>query len=146
NLGAADFNRCREAIDIGRVAAEAVVEQLRALSAPPETWSAFESSHRKRAFDPALVAFLDVDKSRTTTGEYVAKTLEPEVGKPLDPEQLEHDIGAIYGRGNYQQIDYHVVDRDDEKGLLIVPVDKPWGPIFGRFGFQLDDDFEGRSE
>jgi len=145
-LGSADFNRAREAIDIGRAAAEAAVEQLRTFSVTPDAWNAFEAAHRPRTFDPALVAFLEVDKSRTKTGEYVAKTLAPDVGKPLDPAKLEHDVGAIYGRGNYQQIDYHIVDRNGEKGLEIIPIDKPWGPIFGRFGFQLDDDFEGRSE
>ena len=146
NLGSADFNRAREAIDIGRAAAEAAVDQLRAFSVAPDAWIAFEASHRPRAFDPALVAFLDVDKSRTETAEYIAKTLAPDVGKPLDPEKLEHDVGEIYGRGNYQQIDYRLVDRNGEKGLEVIPVDKPWGPIFGRIGFQLDDDFEGRSE
>ena len=145
-LSSADFNRAREAIDIGRAAAEAVVAKLRAISVSPEAWSAYEASHRPRAFDPALVAFLDVDKSRTETGEYIAKTLAPAVGKPLDPEKVERAVGELYGRGNYQQIDYRVVDRNGENGLEIIPVDKPWGPVFGRFGFQLDDDFEGRSE
>jgi NTE family protein len=146
NLSSSEFNRAKEAIDIGRAAAEAAVDELRRFSAPPDAWSAFEATHRQRAFDPALIAFLDVDKSRTETGEYVAKTLKPEVGKPMDPARLEQDIGEVYGRGNYQQIDYHLVDRNGEKGLEIIPVDKPWGPVFGRFGFQLDDDFEGRSE
>jgi len=145
-LSAAEFNRAQEAIDIGRAAAEAAIDALRTFSAPPEAWNAFAASHRQHRFDPALVAFLDVDKSRTETGEYVAKTLAPEVGKPLDTKKLEGDIGEIYGRGNYQQIDYHIVDRDGGKGLVIIPVDKPWGPVFGRFGFQLDDDFQGRSE
>jgi NTE family protein len=145
-LGSADFNRAREAIDIGRAAAEAAVDRLRTFSAPPDAWRAFEAGHRPRAFDPALVAFLEVDKSRTETGEYIARALQPQVGKPLDPARLEHDVGEIYGLGNYQQIDYRIIDRDGAKGLEIIPVDKPWGPVFGRFGFQLDDDFEGRSE
>ena len=145
-LGSSEFNRCKEAIDIGRAAAEAAVDRLRRYSVSADAWSAYETAHRKRAFDPALVAFLEVDKSRTETAEYVQQSLKPEVGKPLDPAKLETEIGRLYGRGNYQQIDYHLVGRDNEKGLLIVPVDKPWGPVFGRFGFQLDDDFSGRSE
>ena len=145
-LSSADFNRCKEAIGIGRAAAEAAVEELRTFSVSESEWTAFEASHRQRAFDPALVAFLDVDASRTKTSTYIATTLKPAVGKPLDPEKLEHEIGGLYGRGNYQQIDYHLVDRNGSKGLEIFPVDKPWGPVFGRFGFQLDDDFQGRSE
>jgi NTE family protein len=145
-LSSSEFDRAREAIDIGRAAAQALVDEVRAFSAPPDAWTAYEAAHRPRAFDPALVAFLEVDRARTGTGEYVAKTLAPEVGKPLDPARLEHDIGEVYGRGSYQQIDYRIVDRNGERGLEIIPADKPWGPIFGRIGFQLDDDFEGRSE
>jgi NTE family protein len=145
-LGSGEFNRAKEAIDIGRRAAEAAVDRLRTMSASPAAWSAYEESHRRREFDPALIAFLQVDKSRTATGEYVQNTLGTEVGKPVDPERIEGDIGRIYGGGSYQQIDYHIVDRDSEKGLVVIPVDKPWGPIFGRFGLQLDDDFSGRSE
>jgi NTE family protein len=145
-ISSADFNKCREAIEIGRAAAEAAVDQLRAFAASDAEWAAFEDAHRKRNFDPALIAFLDIDKSRTKTAEYIAKSLQPEVGKPFDAEKLEHAIGEVYGRGNYQQIDYYIVDRNGEKGLQIIPVDKPWGPVFGRFGFQLDDDFQGRSE
>jgi NTE family protein len=145
-LSAADFDRCEEAIAIGRAAAELAVPRLRALSATPEEWSAFESVHRKRAFDPALVAFLEVDAKHTQTAGYVKQTLTPDIGKPLDPDKLDQQLGIIYGSGNYQQVDYHVVEKGDQTGLLIVPVDKPWGPIFGRFGFQLDDDFSGNSE
>jgi NTE family protein len=145
-LGAADFDRCEEAITIGRAAAEAAVAQLRAFSVSPEEWASFAANHRKREFDPTLVAFLEVDKSKTQTAEYVQESLQSEVGKPFDPKKLDAGIGAVYGRGNYQQIDYHLVDRDGQRGLLITPVDKPWGPVFGRFGFQLDDDFDGNSE
>jgi NTE family protein len=145
-LSAAEFNRARDAIDIGRAAGEAAVDQLRSFSASPEAWNAFEATHRQRAFDPVLIAFLDIDKSRTQTGEFVEQSLRPGVGKPLDPKKLEHDIGEVYGRGNYQQIDYHLADHNGERGLEIIPVDKPWGPVFGRLGFQLDDDFQGRSE
>lgn len=145
-LGAGEFNRGREAIDIGRAAAEAAVPQLRELSVSTEEWSDYQSRHRQRTFDPALVAFLQVDDSHTQTAEYVRQQLADDVGKPLDADKLEKQLGAIYGRGNYQQIDYHITQEGADQGLLIVPTDKQWGPIYGRFGFQLNDDFSGRSE
>jgi NTE family protein len=99
-----------------------------------------------RAFDPSLVAFLRVDATHTQTATYVQQSLAKDVGKPLNPEKLEGQIGQIYGRGNYQQIDYHIVQDDSGRGLLISPTDKPWGPIYGKFGFQLDNNFSGVSE
>jgi len=146
NLGAGEFNRAAEAVAIGKAAAEAALPRLRALAVSPEAWQAYQAGHRQRAFDPALVAFLKVDTSHTQTATYVQKSLASDVGKPLNPQKLEDQIGEVYGRGNYQQIDYHIVQDNSGRGLLISPVDKPWGPIYGKFGFQLDDNFAGESE
>jgi NTE family protein len=146
DMSASEFNRGAEAIAIGRAAAEAALPRLRELAVGPEQWQQFMASHRQRQFDPALVAFLKVDATHTDTATYVEESLAKEVGKPFDANKLEANIGTIYGRGNYQQIDYHLQQQDDQRGLLIVPRDKPWGPIYGKVGFQLDDDFQGRSE
>ncbi|HET6552343.1 MAG TPA: patatin-like phospholipase family protein [Dyella sp.] len=146
DMSASEFNRGTEAIAIGRAAAEAALPRLRALAVGPEQWSRFIANHRQRQFDPGLVAFLKVDPKHTQTADYVAERLQKDVNKPFDPNKLEDQIGEIYGRGNYQQIDYHLQQQDSQRGLLIVPRDKPWGPIYGKVGFQLDDDFQGRSE
>ncbi|WP_430391218.1 patatin-like phospholipase family protein [Dyella sp. 20L07] len=145
-MSAAEFNRGAEAIAIGRAAAEAALPRLRALSVDSKTWATYVAGHRQRQFDPGLVTFLKVDSTHTDTATYVKEQLHKDVGKPFDPDKLEAQIGSIYGRGSYQQIDYRLQQRENERGLLIVPTDKPWGPIYGKIGFQLDDDFAGRSE
>jgi NTE family protein len=146
NMSAAEFNRGAEAIAIGKAAAEAALPRIKALTAGPQEWNAFVAQHRQRQFDPGLVAFLKVDAQHTQTADYVAESLDKDVGKPFDPTKLESQIGSIYGRGNYQQIDYRLEQQDNQRGLLIIPRDKPWGPVYGKLGFELDDDFSGRSE
>ncbi|WP_158543517.1 patatin-like phospholipase family protein [Dyella solisilvae] len=145
-MSAAEFNRGAEAIAIGRQAAEAALPRLRKFAVGPEQWQAFLASHRQRQFDPGLVAFLKVDDTHTSSASLVAKRLDNTVGKPFDAPKLEQQIGTLYGTGTYQQIDYRLQQQDDSRGLLIIPRDKPWGPLYGRIGFQLDDDFQGRSE
>lgn len=145
-LGAGEFNRAEEAIAIGRAATEAALPRLRTLSASPGDWQAYASAHRQRDFDPKLVAFIDVDAKSTHSGEFAGHRMQPEVGKPFDAESVERRIGGIYGQGSYQQVDYHLVERDGQRGIRLTPVDKSWGPIYGKMGFQLDDDFNGRSE
>ncbi|GAB2795942.1 patatin-like phospholipase family protein [Dyella kyungheensis] len=146
NITAAEFNRGPEAIAIGRAAAEAALPRLKALSVTPDEWAQFEAQHRQRQFDPGLVAFLKVDAKHTDTAEFVDQRLAKDVGEPFDPKKLEEQIGSIYGRGNYQQIDYRLQQQGNDRGLLIIPRDKPWGPVYGKIGFELDDDFAGRSE
>lgn len=145
-LGAGEFNRAEEAIAIGRAAAEAALPRLRALSASPAVWQAYMANHRQRDFDPKLVAFIDVDASHTHSATFAGEQLKPEVGKPFNASDVEARIGTIYGQGSYQQVDYHLVEKDGERGIRLTPVDKSWGPVYGKMGFQLDDDFNGRSE
>jgi len=146
-FGSDEFNRCDEAANIGHAAAEAMLPQLRAFAVSDDVWKRYMETRHKRRFDPGLIAFLEVDESKTETASYIKLKMQPDVGKPLDADKLEKDIGAIYGRGNYQQIDYHLTqDGGDNKGLLILPVDKPWGPVYGRFGLQLDNDFQGLNQ
>jgi NTE family protein len=145
-LGAGEFNRAPEAIAIGRAAAEAALPRLRALTASPEVWQAWQASHRQREFDPKLIAFVDVDSRKTFTAKFAEKQMQPEIGKPYNAKDVEERIGTIYGQGSYQQVDYHLEERDGERGIRLTPVDKSWGPIYGKMGFQLDDDFNGRSE
>lgn len=146
DITAAQFNRGAEAIAIGQAAAEAVVPRLRALAASPEDWQAFEARHRRREFDPALIAFLKVDGTNTQTAPFIKNSMPSEVGKPYDADRLEKQIGNVYGYGHYQQIDYRLQQEDGQRGLLIIPADKPWGPIYGRVGLQLDNDFNGNSQ
>jgi len=146
NMSAAEFNRGAEAIAIGKAAAEAALPRLKALSVSPEEWSRFIAEHRQRQFDPGLVSFLKVDASHTDTAKYIDERLTKDVNKPFDPAKLESQIGSIYGQGNYQQIDYRLQQEGNNRGLLIIPRDKPWGPVYGKMGFELDDDFAGRSE
>ncbi len=146
DITAAQFNRGAEAIAIGKAAAEAAIPRLRALSASPADWEAFQARHRLRDFDPALVAFLKVDGTNTQTAPFIKNSMASEVGKPYDPDRLESQIGTVYGRGNYQQIDYRLQQQDEQRGLLIIPADKPWGPVYGRVGLQLDNNFNGNSQ
>ena len=145
-FGSNEFNRCNDAADIGHAAAEAVLPQLRAFTATPDAWQRYMATRHQRRFDPGLVAFLKVDPAQTQTADYVKLKMQPDVGKPLDADKLEKEIGSIYGRGNYQQIDYRLAQDGDNRGLLIMPVDKPWGPVYGRFGLQLDNDFQGLNQ
>lgn len=145
DITAAEFNRGEEAIAIGERAAEAALPRLRALSVDEATYAAYRERQRKRAFDPALVAFLDVVKGRSPSAtRQVERAVADNVGQPFDAERLEKNIGTAYGDGRFQQIDYRLVERDGERGLQIIPAEKPWS-AFGKLGFQLDDNFNGRN-
>jgi NTE family protein len=145
DIGSADFHRAAEAVAAGRRAAEAVVAELRRFAASEDVYAAFARTHNQRDFDPGLIRFLRIAPG-SGSSHVIEQMLADNLGKPLDMDRLDRDIGNVYGRGGYQQIGYRRVERDGEEGIEILPIDKPWGPVFGKLGFQLNDDFDGRSD
>ena len=146
NLGSAAFDRSLEAIPLGEAGAELQVERLRQLAVSPADYATYQKRHRRVAFDPPLVEFLDVLKTRSKTSGYVERELEGFEGRPLDIAELDKAIGGAYGLGNYERIAWKPVERDGKTGIEVVAVDKGWGPNFLTFGLQINDDFEGRND
>ncbi len=145
DLSSAAFDRAPEAIAFGEQAAEQELAQVRRYSVDAPDYTAFAAQHRQRAFDPPLIAFLDVLTNRSRTAGYVEQRLSDVVGKPFDPKVLEQQIGSAYGEGSYERITYDLVQKDGQTGLSVQPVDKGWGPNFLRVGLRLADNFAGRN-
>ena len=137
NLDSAAFNRSPEAVVFGEAAAEQHLDKLRTFAVGDTEYSRFAGAHRQRAFDPPLIAFLEVRSNRSRTAGYVEQRLSDVVGKPFDPKQIEKEIGSAYGEGSYERITYDFVDREGATGLSVQPVDKGWGPNFLRIGLRL---------
>jgi len=145
DLTAAQFNRGAEAIRQGELAAEAMLPQIRRYAVDPATYAAYRERQRKHDFDPRLVSFLNVVEGRSQSAKKsVENALAPNVGKPLDVDALEQDLGLAYGSNHFQQLDYRLVERNGEQGIEVRPTERPWS-VFGRLGFQLSDDFDGRN-
>ena len=145
DLSSADFPRTMDAVNMGVQAAIAEIDALRRDSVDAESYARFTASHRRADFDPPLIAFLDVLDNRSRTAGYVEQNLNGLVGKPLDADQLEKKIGTAYGEGSYERITYDLEKRGDQEGLVVLPVDKGWGPNFLRVGLRLSDNFDGRN-
>ena len=143
NLDSAAFNRSPEAVVFGEAAAEQHLDKLRTFAVGDAEYARFAGAHRQRAFDPPLIAFLEVRSNRSRTAGYVEQRLSDVVGKPFDPKQIEKEIGSAYGEGSYERITYDFVDREGATGLSVQPVDKGWGPNFLRIGLRLSDNFAG---
>lgn len=142
-MSSADFSLGNDAVDIGRQAAEAVLPKLQQFSASPTQWLAWQQQHRQRDFDPGLVQFIKVVEGNTTQ---VERKLADNLDKPFDVTRINQDIGTIYGQGDYQQVSWYPEENNGRFGILISPVDKPWGPVYGKLGFQLNDNFNGNND
>ncbi len=146
DLSSSQFDRAPEAISAGREAAEALRESISTFGVDDDHYTRFASRHHRANFDAPLIAFLDVVEARSRSPELVRHQLADLENRPLDIDALERRIGRAYGYGQFERITWKLDQRDGEKGLVVTPVDKGWGPSFITFGLQLADDFAGRSD
>ena len=64
----------------------------------------------------------------------------------LDAAALDQAMTLLYGRGNFESIDYTLEPTDQAEPVLEWSARRnSWGPNYVRFGLSLEDDFSGNS-
>lgn len=145
HLSASSFDRATEAMDIGYRSADAATSSLRAYAVDETAYREFKAGVVAPADRLPHIAFVTVATRSPQTQRYLEKRMHKYVGRTLDIEALESDIGVIYGEGSFESIAWRITERAGESGLTIDAADKSWGPNFLRMGLELSDNFDGRS-
>lgn len=145
DFSAADFVNAPGIIPAGEAAASGMAPDLAALAVAEAEYLAWRTARHAAREEPAQIAFVEVDDSRSGTARLVERRAEALVGGPMEAGRLADAIGKTYAEGTYARISWLPVERDGRRGLRLVPVDKPWGPTFVNIGLQVTDDFAGRN-
>ena len=140
-----DFDNLSKTVPIGEAAARKVADQLRALSLPPEQYAAL----RKRQAAPSetaavVVEAIKVEGAKRVSQEVVLQSLQTRVGQPLDRDTIDLDMRRVYGRGDFETVNYTVDEVDGKQTLIVLVKEKPQRDYF-RFGLGLDADLGKQS-
>lgn len=145
DIETADFERVTEAVETGRVAAEASLGRLQALAVPEPVWHEYRAAVGRPADRAPVVDFIRVDNHSPISTGVILSALHARTGERLDVDRLEHDISQIYGLELFQNIRYDLAQTGDETGLLLQVEQKAWGPKYLQFGLAFSDDFDGNN-
>jgi NTE family protein len=152
NLGTAtatDFTNPGAIIDGGEHAARAAIPKLSAYAVGDAAYRDYLA--RRATREPGLppIKFVRVDEQSKRYEKTIMAEMQPLLGKPLDLDQVGKRITELYGLGNFETLDYSLVDQGEgagqESGLEVRARRKSWGPNYLRFGLNLEDDFQGNS-
>jgi NTE family protein len=152
NLGTAtatDFTTPGAIIAGGEHAARAAIPKLSAYAVGDAAYRDYLA--RRATREPGLppIKFVRVDEQSKRYEKTILAEMQPLVGKPLDLDQVGKRITELYGLGNFETLDYTLVDQGEgageESGLEVRARRKSWGPNYLRFGLNLEDDFQGNS-
>jgi len=139
-----DFTKAAQFIALGEKAAEGMREKLAALSESATTYIAFQASLLVPVEQiPKTLDFIRIEGSQYANPQVLEDQMQTQVGKPFSLTVLEKDLSRLYGRGDFEQIDYRLMQDKNEEGLIINVTDKSWGPNYLRFGLSLNTDLQG---
>ncbi len=144
DITAADFSRAAEAIAAGEQAARRMAPRLVRYSLDEETYRNWKASRFSNGTAPEK----PVDEVRivglTRVNDELFKPLVQQIeGKPLDRRALENDLNVLYGRADFEQLNYRLI-RQDQKNLLIInALERSIGPGYLSFGLGFMSDYQG---
>jgi NTE family protein len=144
DISVAKYDRASDAIRIGEAATRKMAESLSRYSLPPEQYAALRAKQVKSSVALAPVDEIRFEGLDRTNPEVLRELVETKPGEPLEEEKLGADLRRIYGRGDFESVDYSVVGAaGGPRALVITPNEKYWGPDYLRFGLGLESDFRG---
>jgi NTE family protein len=147
DLGSTDFSRGKEAADIGEAAARQQLDGLRRYAVSEEEYSMF-TARSKRALgeeQPLRIASVTVDGSslENIPKDYVEGQLEIKAGDVLTRRELEEKVSLLYGIGDFERVDSHLIPNGEGWDVELKPIEKPWGPNYMKLGVNLNTNFAG---
>ncbi|NJD36337.1 MAG: esterase [Betaproteobacteria bacterium] len=139
-----DFDNLTKIAPLGEPAARKVAERLARLSIPAAEYAAL----RERQMVAVAPDVRPVDEIRfenlaLVNPESARRSMETKPGEPLDQKKLDLDMRRIYGTGDFEHVNYRLIEEPGKRILAVDAVEKSWGQDSLRFGLGLSSDFAG---
>ena len=142
DIGGLDFRRTLDPIMPGEQAANSVLPALVNLALD-------EDAYREHVLARAVsqkstsqtIDFVRINNESKIDTEVIRRRLGISRGDPLDVEQIQRGVSAIYGLDLFERVDYQIERRESDIGITVDVVPKRWGPSYLQFGLELSEDF-----
>lgn len=145
----ADFKEAQAIILRGETSARDISDVLSRYSVPETEYLALLKRRRRNQPAPPAIDTTELANETRVLDQVIEDRLTVEPRGELDLkqlEQLDRDLGRLYGLGLFELVDFTIVDRDSQTALRIQVTEKPYGPTILRLGWEYIDDLEGHTD
>ena len=153
-FSSADFAGAMKTIPIGIEAARVVEDKLRPLAVSEKQYAAWQASHAARK--PGEVELVDIKVADTMKRvnpdvieaeikqkpTMIETRLEERRGEQTELQTLHRSLTTVYGRGDFERLDYRLAGERERRSLVVEGIEKSWGPNYFRFGLGYASDFD----
>lgn len=149
DITTASFTRMGEAVQIGRDAARAASKDLSRYALSESEYRALRQDQLKKSRRPDRIDFVEVKQKelikQNVLSDYIRQTVEKVKGKPPQTDELSQSVFEISQRADLENIDFTLVERDGEKGLLLDAAARERRLHSIDIGLRLSDDLKGNN-
>jgi NTE family protein len=138
--GSLDWRRAPALIKEGYDAAQANSARLLPMAVSEAEWQQWRDARqarRRTAMPP--VAFVDVTGAGSSDTKAMLRLLQKHVGAPFDLNAVEATIQELGGLDRYQALEWNLVERGSDYGLVITAREKSYAPPFIFLGISLEN-------
>lgn len=143
-FGSTDFDRADQLIDAGYRAALALEGRLAGMRSESGGNLALSLARASEPRTPLITA-VRIENNSKVGDAVIRRHIRQQAGKPLDLQDLQKDMGTLYGLDYFDQVEYRVVHGKAGNTLVITTREKRSGTDYLRLGINLSDDFQGDS-
>jgi NTE family protein len=147
NVSSIDFDRFPDAFRFGYIAAQGKKSDLSRLAVSPAVYQGYLAALPPApSSDQPIIDFIRINNSSRLSDQVIEQQLQIKPGDRLNPQQLNRNLNEIYGMGDFQRVNYTLVKKHDQTGLVVETVPKDIGTDTLQFGLFLGANLKGDSE
>ena len=151
DFGSTQFAEAMPLVEKGEAAARAVADQLRRYAVSETEYLAWRQTVAARL--PQVPPVREV-RVATRGGRVNPAVIERELAEvpgidlrrrpetDFSLQNLDTRLEQVYGRGDFERMDYTIIDRQGTRTVEVQGVEKSWGPNYVKFGLGLASDSE----
>jgi NTE family protein len=144
-ISAGSFRQAAEAIRIGEQAARRMADSLRRYSLPADRYAELRRGQIVAPKGLGSVDQIRFEGLQRSNPEVLRSLVRSKPGEPLTEDQVSADLRRIYGRGDFESVDYRIQDEPGGRVMIVRPREKDWGPDYLRLGLGVATDFQGEN-
>ena len=143
-FGSTDFGRAEQLIDAGYRAADALGGRLATMRSESGGNLSLSLARSAEPRTPLITA-VRIENDSKVGDAVIRRHIRQQVGKRLDVQDLQKDMGTLYGLDYFEQVEYRIVHGKPGNTLVVTAREKRSGTDYLRLGINLSDDFRGDS-
>lgn len=142
-FGVTDFALAQDMIDAGYRATHRLQPRFAGLAQPVEQVK--QQGQKKKRLTAPLISSVHIQNTSKVGDEVIRYYIRQQPGEPLDVEQLQKDMGTLYGLEYFDRVEYRLQSEGTGQALVVNATGRRTGTDFLRLGLNLSDDLRGDS-